>query len=167
MELAATSPHPRNSASTHSIGNKIFFRPSRGNLALNQLGEEAKTEQNLRDFSGTRGIRNTHLTDKSEGGREEEGEGSSASVQDNNRAVASRVSSDRTCSSFTRAKNAALCSKARHLSSIEREKGEGILHSFLGSVTALVSIYEAVVSEGKFCGFEMKNLSLATTWESV
>lgn len=73
MELAATSPHPRNSASTHSIGNKIFFRSSRGNLALNQLGEEAKTEQNLRDFSGTRGIRNTHLTDKSEEGRKRRG----------------------------------------------------------------------------------------------
>lgn len=73
MELAATSPHPRNSASTHSIGNKIFFRPSRGNLALNQLGEEAKTEQNLRDFSGTRGIRNIHLTDKSEGGGKRRG----------------------------------------------------------------------------------------------
>ena len=140
-------------ASTHSKGNKIFFRPSRGNPALNQLEEGSWLTQRwakfLRDFSGTRGIRNIHLADLSLGWEK----GSSASVRDNNRAVASRVSSNRTCSSFTRAKNAVLCSKARHLSSIERERERGrefslSLHPFLGSVTALVSIYEAVVSVG-------------------
>lgn len=94
--------------------------------------------------------------------------GSSPSVRDNNRAVASRVSSNRACSSFTRAKNA-VRSKARHLSSIEREKErENSLHPLLGSVTALASIYEATVeTRGKICGFEVKNLSLATPWKGV
>lgn len=57
------------------------------------------------------------------------------SVQDNNRAVASRVPSNRTCSSFTREKRGTLGGMPA--------PSQGIL--FPGSVTAVLSIYEPTV----------------------